>query len=225
MSEPDPSDTIDIIERLPTFPLPSTVLFPGTVLPLHIFEPRYRQMVEDALAGDGLMAVALVRPGFDLSGAPPIHEVAGCGRIIHSEKLGDGRYNILVQGIERVKLVEELDGDKLYREFRARVIPRPNDDMLRAAEGELAKLQSCVLTLRTLIDEQDAPLIEVLRSTSDPLELADILAASLISEPELQQQVLSTRDLAKRLSTLIDVLAEVMLRLGSSQNTEQSELN
>ncbi|MEO0812671.1 MAG: LON peptidase substrate-binding domain-containing protein [Myxococcota bacterium] len=225
MNDPDSSDTIDVIERLPTFPLPTTVLFPGTVLPLHIFEPRYRQMVEDALEEDGLMAVALVRPGFDLSGAPPIHDVAGCGRIIHSEKLDDGRYNILVQGIERVQLVEEVSGDRLYREFRARVIPRPNDEMLRAAEGELAKLQSCVLSLRTLIGEQDAPLIEVLRSTSDPLELADILAASLISDSELQQQVLAARDVSKRLSTLIDVLAEVMLQVGSSQTTERSELN
>ncbi|MEL6759401.1 MAG: LON peptidase substrate-binding domain-containing protein [Myxococcota bacterium] len=219
------SANADTIERLPTFPLPTTVLFPGTVLPLHIFEPRYRQMVVDALAGDGLMAVALVRPGNDLAGAPPIYDIAGCGRIIHSEKLGDGRFNILLQGIERVRLTEELETDKLYREFRAEVIPRPNEDMLRAAEGELAKLQSCVLSLRTMIGEKDAPLIEVLRSTSDPLELADILAASLISDSELQQQVLSSNDLSARLATLIDVLAEVMLRLGTARTSEQSELN
>ncbi|MEM6533434.1 MAG: LON peptidase substrate-binding domain-containing protein [Myxococcota bacterium] len=221
----DSSSNLDVIERLPTFPLPNTVLFPGTVLPLHIFEPRYREMVEDALEAEGIMAVVLVRPGFDLAGSPPVHGVAGCGRIIHSEKLDDGRYNILVQGLERVRLVEELDTDTAYREFKAEVLPRPSEDMIRAAEGELAKLQSCVLSLRTMLGDQDAPLIEVLRSTSDPLELADILAASLISDSELQQKVLASENLAFRLSNLIDVLAEVMLRVGTTQTTEQSELN
>lgn len=217
--------TPDTIERLPTFPLPNTVLFPGTVLPLHIFEPRYRQMVMDVLEGDALIAVALVRPGSDLTGTPPIHDIAGCGRVIHSEKLGDGRYNILLQGIERVRLAKELETTKLYREFRAEVISRPNEDKMRAAESELAKLQSCVLSLRTMVGEKDAPLIEVLRSTSDPLELADILAASLISDSSLQQKVLASDDLSARLETLIDVLAEVMLHLGSAQTSDRSELN
>lgn len=219
------SDELDVIDALPAFPLPNTVLFPGTVLPLHIFEPRYRQMVDETLAGDGVLSIALIRPGNNEAENPILHAVAGCGRIIHSEKLDDGRYNILVQGMERVRLVQELRTDKLYREFRAEVLPRPDREALREAEFQLAKLQSCVLGLRTMLGSEEAPLIEVLRSTSDPLELADILAASLIEDSETQQAVLASEPLAERLEKLIDALAEAMLRLVSSQTPAENELN
>src|SRR5688500_19036057 len=92
------------------FPLPTLVLFPHTIVPLHIFEPRYRAMVGDALLGDRLIAMALLKPGWgkDYEGAPPVHEVVGVGRILRDERTGDGRYNILLEGIARARIEEHL---------------------------------------------------------------------------------------------------------------------
>lgn len=196
------------------FPLPSTVLFPGTVLPLHVFEPRYRDMVSDALAGDGSMAIVLERTGVDERGLPLVHTVAGGGRIIHAERLADGRFNILLQGLSRVRLLDELPLDRRYRRFRADVIAAPTEPELKEAHAELAKLQSCVLALRSVVAERDAPMLEVLRSTSDPLELADILAASMISSPAVQQELLASINLRTRLAQLVDALADAMVRMG-----------
>lgn len=208
-------------DALPVFPLSGTVLFPNTVLPLHIFEPRYRDMVTDALAGDRLIAVVLAKGSTEPGESPDLYDVAGCGRIIHHEKLPDGRYNILVQGLARVRLTTELPQTALYRRFSATTIERPDEKALNDAKHELAKLQSCVLSLRTLVAERDAPLLEVLRSTSDPIDLADILAASVISTPTLQQQILETARFKMRLAVLIDALADVMLQI-SEPSSEQA---
>ncbi len=206
------------LARLPIFPLPKAVLFPGTVLPLHVFEPRYRQMVADALEGDRAIAIVLIEggeAGDEVQTAPaPIHEVACAGRIIHADKLEDGRYNILLQGVTRVRLLEELPLDKPYRRFRAEPIAGPGDAELARASRELARLQSCVLSLRSSVQESDAQLVEVLRSTSDPVQLADILSAAVVSDVDLQQRLLAERDFATRVRTLIDVLAEVMVKTG-----------
>jgi Lon protease-like protein len=204
-----------ILEHVPVFPLPETVLFPGVVLPLHIFEQRYRDMVADALASHRSIVVAMVKPGAEWLSQPPLCDVACVGRIIHAEKLENGRYNILVQGLERVRLVDELPSSRSYRCFRAEVVPRPTPDAVLEAHTELARLQSCVCSLGAAAAETDKELVEVLRSTADPLELTDILAAVLISEPARQQVVLSAPDLRVRLRQLIDSMAEVMLRYTS----------
>src|SRR5262245_63627768 len=99
------------------FPLPNLVLFPNVVQPLHVFEPRYRQMTADALADDRLMAVALLKPGWEDSyeKKPKIHKVACLSRVIAEQLLPDGRYNLLVRGLHRVRVQKELATDKLYR--------------------------------------------------------------------------------------------------------------
>src|SRR5262245_48898822 len=111
---------------LPVFPLPTLVLFPHTVVPLHIFEPRYRAMVEDALQGDRLIAMALLKPGWekDYEGAPPVHDVVGVGQILHDERTEDGRFNILLEGIARAR-IEELIPPDPYRRARVRVLSEP----------------------------------------------------------------------------------------------------
>src|SRR6516164_287400 len=103
------------------FPLPNMVLFPFVIQPLHIFEERYRQMTADALASDRLICMALLRPGWEAeySGRPPIHSVACLGRIVADQRLDDGRYNLLLRGLARVRIVEEIEPGQTYR--RARV--------------------------------------------------------------------------------------------------------
>ncbi|HJS75681.1 MAG TPA: LON peptidase substrate-binding domain-containing protein [Vicinamibacteria bacterium] len=107
--------------RVPIFPLPETVLFPSVALPLHLFEPRYLQMAEDVLEGDELVVIVLLRPGWqeDYYGSPPVHEIATLGKVTSHRRLPDGRFHIILEGLERVRLHpgegdERLAG-KLYR--------------------------------------------------------------------------------------------------------------
>jgi uncharacterized protein len=108
----------DFSGKVRLFPLPNLVLFPHVMQPLHIFEPRYRHLLEDALAGDHLIAMALLAPGWqkDYDGSPPLHPVACLGRITTYHKLDDGTYNLLLLGLRRIRVVRELAGDKKFRE-------------------------------------------------------------------------------------------------------------
>jgi Lon protease-like protein len=103
-------------DLLPIFPLPNVVLFPGVFLPLHIFEPRYREMVADALASDRMIGMVLLRPGWQqqYEGRPPVYPIGCSGVITHVETLPDGRYNIVLRGVERFRILEE-DDDRSYR--------------------------------------------------------------------------------------------------------------
>ena len=94
---------------IPIFPLPNVVLFPNVFLPLHIFEPRYRAMVADALAGDRIIGMVLLQPGFeaDYEGRPPVYPVGCAGVITHSEPLPDGRFNIVLRGLEKFRITGE----------------------------------------------------------------------------------------------------------------------
>jgi Lon protease-like protein len=109
---------------VPVFPLPHVVFFPDALLPLHVFEPRYRAMVEAARGGEGLLAVATLLPGWekDYEGAPAFHPLATVGRMIRIHEREDGRYDILLLGLERVRLEEEYASHP-YRVARARTVP------------------------------------------------------------------------------------------------------
>src|SRR6185369_16888416 len=103
-------------DLLPLFPLPNVVLFPNVFLPLHIFEQRYREMVADAIAGDRMIGMVLLRPGWerDYEGRPPVYPLGSSGVITHFERLSDGRYNIILRGLERFRILEE-DPSRIYR--------------------------------------------------------------------------------------------------------------
>jgi Lon protease-like protein len=182
------------------FPLPNLVLFPYVVQPLHVFEPRYRQMLADALADDRLLAMALLKPGWeeDYHKAPPIHPVVCVGRVFKEERLPDGRYNLLLHGLARAALVEEIPGDKLYRSARARLVeevsaPEASEQGLRrhlgeqigrwfagqsAARAQLRKLLESALPLGTLCDVLTFAL---------PVGVA--LKQELLEEPRVRERV------------------------------------
>src|SRR5579864_6170441 len=103
-------------DLLPIFPLPNVVLFPNVFLPLLVFEPRYREMVADAIASDRLIGMVLLRPGWnrDYEGRPPVYPIGCSGVITHMERLPDGRFNIVLRGVERFRIVEE-DWSRSYR--------------------------------------------------------------------------------------------------------------
>src|SRR5918994_5883608 len=133
-------------DLLPIFPLPNAVLFPNVFLPLHIFEPRYREMIADALASDRLIGMVLLRPGWerDYEGRPPVYPIGCSGVITHVERLPDGRYNIVLRGLERFRIVSE-DQTKIYR--RAAIEPllerqlgADERQVVRNARGKLEAL-------------------------------------------------------------------------------------
>src|SRR4029453_17888527 len=101
---------------LPLFPLPNAVLFPGVYLPLHIFEPRYRAMGQDAPAGNRTLGMTLLKPGFggENEERPPIYAIGCAGLIAHAEPLPDGRFNIVLQGLERFRVMKG-DYSRPYR--------------------------------------------------------------------------------------------------------------
>jgi uncharacterized protein len=106
------------------FPLPNLVLYPHVMQPLHIFEERYREMLEDALASDRLIAMALLEPGWEpeYDSRPPIAPYACLGKVVTHHRLEDGRYNLLLMGVERIRIVRELDPPRSFRRAEVELI-------------------------------------------------------------------------------------------------------
>ncbi|MBZ0115873.1 MAG: LON peptidase substrate-binding domain-containing protein [Sandaracinaceae bacterium] len=211
------------LAALPVFPLPRVVFFPGTRLPLHVFEPRYRQMMQDCLEhGPRAMAVALLAPGWeeDYEGRPAIHTIAGAGRIIEHERRPDGRYDLALYGAARVRL-EELPPDGLpYRRARATIVAdrMPHADAVQRA---LTPLVATASAIAGRVRER-YPAFDLGISASTPSTLvADRIADRLIADPETRQALLEQADLKVRLALLQDALAELIATLETGRGTLQ----
>lgn len=212
----------EALNALPVFPLPSTVLFPGTALPLQVFEPRYCALTRDVMGGHQAFAIAMLKNAAAKAEIQPeIHRVACIGKVVHHERAEGGaeRYNLVVHGLRRVILREELPLKDGYRRFRSAAVPKPSSVDLRAARHELARLQSCVMSLRQVAQAADAQLVEVLGSTADPLRLADILCAVLVEDAQKRQELLEA-SLQSRLVSLIDEVASTMVQLRPAETVQ-----
>ena len=137
---------------LPLVPLPNVVLFPGVFLPLHVFEPRYRAMTEDVLAGDRMIGMSLLKPGYDAEyeGRPPIYAVGCAGLVTHAERLADGRFNIMLQGVERFR----VRGEETSRAYRFAHVERLGGDVPSPADA------GALRSLRHRIEHLLLPLVE-----------------------------------------------------------------
>ncbi|HEY6002014.1 MAG TPA: LON peptidase substrate-binding domain-containing protein, partial [Anaeromyxobacter sp.] len=183
---------------LKVFPLHGVAVLPGTPAPFHIFEERYKALVGDALEGDRILAVpALVSKEGAHQLRPPLRPICGAGIIESEDRYPDGRYDIVVRGLARVRLVEELPQRRLYREFRAEILedryPRGGASSL---EGELEALRQIVYELSTkLPKESGAPqLAEAVAQMKDTSAIVDLVAAAAVSDPSTRQQVLEQLD-------------------------------
>ena len=186
---------------IPIFPLPSVVLFPGVFLPLHVFETRYREMVKDALAGDRLIGMTLLKPGWDREPAdqPPVFTVGCAGLISHVEELDDGRYNIVLRGIERFRIMSE-EGERSYRRAQVDYLA----DRFNDADREAVRRQRHTLE-RLLTSTTDAPERTFPTSLSDE-EVINALAQYLDLEPIERQALLEQDGVARRCAALIELL-------------------
>lgn len=187
---------------IPVFPLPNVVLFPGVFLPLHIFEQRYREMVKDCLAGDRLIGISLLRPGWDhdADGRPAIFPVGCVGLISHIEELTDGCYNLVLRGVEKFRIVREEDPLRAYRRaevdyFEERMTDADHDTV-RRQRHQLERLLTAVADT----PEQTFP------SNLSDEEVINALAQYLDLEPIERQALLEQEGVAPRCGALIELL-------------------
>jgi len=190
-------------DLLPLFPLPNVVLFPNVFLPLHIFEPRYREMIADALKSDRMIGMVLLRPGWDrdYEGRPPIYSVGCSGLLTHNERLPDGRYNIVLRGFERFRIVEE-DHALSYR--RAAIEPL-RERPLSAADRSVILHQRSKLESMLGPRESSAGDPRMPASMSDE-DLVNALAQYLDLEPLEKQALLEQPCLRSRAEALVELL-------------------
>jgi Lon protease-like protein len=192
------------------FPLPNLVLFPRAVQPLHVFEPRYRQLTEDALADDRLMALALLQPGWEeeYHKKPPVYPVVCLGRISAEQRLPDGRFYLLLHGLSRVRILEEVTTDRLYRTARVEVLA---DELLAADEivqlrDELARaVEACSAFPESSRDQ----LSKLLHTEPNPGVIADLLAFALPLEPIEKQELLAQTSGGLRVRALLEHLKQI----------------
>jgi Lon protease-like protein len=192
------------------FPLPNVVLFPQVMLPLHIFEARYREMTADALESDRMMALVLLRPGWeaDYDGRPPMHTMACLGRIVADQRLPDGRYNLLLRGLCRGRILQEIPSVKLYRSARVELLcdnpatEQAKDETLRAKLGQLAKVWMAGMGATF---EQ---LTKLLQSELSLGALGDILSFALPLAIDFKQELLEELDVARRIRRLMTHLED-----------------
>lgn len=190
---------------LPLFPLPMTVLFPGVFLPLHIFEPRYRQMVTRALEGDRIIGLTLLVPGHEerYEGRPPVFPIGCAGLIMHVERQNDGRFNLILRGLDKFRITEEeppTDG-VLYR--IAHVTPieeEPTPDMRPTLAEARRRLET--LLAPSLQGEGGSRLP---RDMADP-DLVNALSQYLELEPVEKQALLEREGVLARCETLVELI-------------------
>jgi Lon protease-like protein len=189
------------------FPLPNLVLFPHVVQPLHVFEPRYRQLTADTLATDRLIAPVLLRPGWEdqYEARPSIHPIACLGRVVAEQQMPDGRYNLLVRGLSRLQIHGEQTGDRPYRIARAELLidgPLPSLPEAKALRKEMANK----VLPRFAAGAPRKQLRELFRGELPLGALCDILGFALPFPVEHKQALLELLDVTRRATRLLSLL-------------------
>jgi Lon protease-like protein len=199
------------LDALPLFPLPEVVLFPEVLLPLHVFEPRYRAMVRDVLATHRALAVVQIADvtEVDAEGNPKIERVAGAGVILHHQELPGGRFNILVKGVCRVEL-DELPFEPPYRRARARVLPSDDEEV---SQAELAGLVTTATRFASIVRSRERGFEFRLPKATSPGAVADACAHHLLVDGRERQRVLETRSVRERVRRVSTALAAQALLL------------
>jgi len=221
------------IESLALFPLSDVVLLPELSVPLYIFEPRYRQMTRDALAGSHQIGMVTVRPdSLDaMSADPPVFDIGCLGRIAHAQQRPDGTFQIMLLGESRFRILEEdaRTSEQLYRSARVELIP----DHIPTTAEEIASMQESRSELLGLLER----LVHRIGSTGDPhkamdafarlepTRLVNALTQSVSFTPIERQQLLEADSVVGRFETMGDLLRFRLAELGSGESGSTTLLN
>ncbi len=202
---PPQRSLVAALSAIPIFALPQVVLFPEAVLPLHVFEPRYRTMLQECLATHGALVVAHIIGGEDAYGRPRIASVAGGGIVAEHQTMPDGRSNIIVLGQARLKL-DELPPDDIrpYRLARATVL---EDLAVSVPDHDRAALVAVATLFATEVKKHDPHFSFRLPKTLDAAHIADLCAFQLIVDAPTRQAVLDELDPRVRVSLVLKQLA------------------
>jgi len=200
-AQADSAATVTLPATIPIFPLQDVMLFPNSSRPLHIFEPRYRAMVADALEGDSIIGMTLLQPGHeaDYEGRPPIFEVGCAGVIVAVEELPDGRYNIILDGIVKFRVLSE-DSTRSYRLAEVEALP----EVVEASDRPILSQRRQQLE-RTLL--RVSPSTQLPPSEVPDEEVVDGFSAILPMEPAQRQELLEAEGPVERASRLITLLS------------------
>ena len=202
----------DFAGKVRLFPLPNLVMFPHVMQPLHIFEPRYREMVEEALETDQLIAMALLQPGWETNRneCPPIYETVCIGRIVSHTRFEDGKLNILLLGLKRATIPIELP---LSRPFREASVTLVEDLYVGSSTQERASIQRELLQcFRRFTPESPAAQdqFESLMNNRLPLgALTDIISFTMKFDVSLKQRLLSEANVEQRARMLLAELRKL----------------
>lgn len=209
-------DTFSGTARL--FPLPNLVLFPNVVQVLQIFEPRYREMTADALAGDRLIAMALLKPHTEAEyeGNPPIHPMACLGRIVADQRLDDGRYLLLLRGLARARVQEEVQTSKPYRVARVDLVPDEMNMPVAEARDIRRRLAELILPRVTGPAAAEKQMRELFEGEMPLGALCDCLSYHVELPLPRKQQLLEEADVAVRARLLLDDLVQLLPPLPAS---------
>lgn len=198
--------TIELRGPIPIFPLPNCVLLPRAILPLHIFEPRYRDMLSDCVCGVPLIAMAVLSPGYEekyYTHIAAIRPVVCVGEIIRHEKLEDGRFNILLQGVTRATVVSE-DREKAYR--RGVLKPIACCGPMKACESDLLRSRVLAALSEPRMKQYAAQCgwTRVAEAADIPVsDVVDYLASGISCNTENALKFLEEPDLSRRIEMLV----------------------
>jgi Lon protease-like protein len=190
---------------IPIFPLPTVVLFPNVFLPLHIFEPRYRQMIAESLAGDRIIGMVLLKPGHenDYEGAPPVYATGCSGLITHAEQLADGKYNLVLRGLEKFTIQRE-EAPAAGRLYRSAVIAPLDDSMREGERDELRRERQRLQQLLTPLFHNT--LSRYLPEAMPDEDLVNALAQYLELEPVEKLALLERHGALERCRSMVELL-------------------
>lgn len=215
----------DFDGRVRLFPLPELVVFPHSMQPLHIFEPRYCEMLRDSLSGDRLIAMATLTEGLTSQGGdqPPIASTVCLGKIVSHSEVEDDRHNILLVGTNRARIVREVDAGRPFRiaevEVDSDIYPPAGADMRLALKGELLKAFGEIIPPSASVQQN---LHELMAGQMGLGPITDIIAYTLPFEVESKLQLLAQPDVDQRAVDLIRLLKSGAVQLHSVSVEEQS---
>lgn len=219
-----PEDAVNSqrLAAVPLFPLPNVVLFPRAVLPLHIFEERYKAMIADALAGDRQIAMALLKPGWerDYYQKPPMEPVVCVGAILSHERLADGKYNVLLQGQLRARIVREHHELPLpYRVAQLAPIEPPGVmeiDLINHRQRLVEIFASGALAEMGIVRQFG----QILGGPMPTADVADLIAFNFLDDVCLKQSLLADADVQRRVARTVEAMEQLRPILERAANRQ-----
>ena len=202
-------ETTDLPETIPVFPLSNFIFFPKTTVPLNIFEKRYLEMINDSMSGNRM--IGMIQPKEQNKQKPSLHKIGCAGKITSFSETDDGRYLIILSGISRFKIVEEIQSDKLYRKFKVDFSNFSADQEISSEKINFSDLKLIFQNLKSLFDKEGYLINWKELEKQDLSETLNALAMASPFSLEEKQILLESKDIIERRKKLEEILNTYVL--------------